>query len=105
MKAMAEVYTEYQLDKAERFLVKLVTGLNPRSGKNTKGLSASLKAHRCIQGHAAYVLTETPHVFCQPADEKPDVLDLDNYAPVIIKKKVSLYKKKKILKKPNFFPS
>lgn len=28
-------------------------------------------------------LTETSHVFCQPADEKPDVSDLDNCAPII----------------------
>lgn len=33
MKAIAEVYTECQLDKAERFLKKLVTGLAPRSKK------------------------------------------------------------------------
>lgn len=33
MKAMAEVQTECQLDKAERFLMKLVTGLAPRSAK------------------------------------------------------------------------
>lgn len=33
MKAIAEVYTECQFDKAERFLKKLVTGLAPRSKK------------------------------------------------------------------------
>lgn len=38
MKEIAEVYTECQLDKAERFLMKLVTGLAPRSGKNTNQL-------------------------------------------------------------------
>ena len=31
MKEIADVYTECQLDKAERFLMKLVTGLAPRS--------------------------------------------------------------------------
>lgn len=31
MKAIADVYTEYQLDKAERFRKKFVTGLAPRS--------------------------------------------------------------------------
>ncbi len=31
MKAIADVYTECQLDKAERFRKKFVTGLAPRS--------------------------------------------------------------------------
>ena len=35
-KAMADVYTEYQVDKAFRFLMKFVTGLNPRSVTNTQ---------------------------------------------------------------------
>lgn len=35
MKAIADVYTECQLDKAERFLMKLVTGLAPRSEIHT----------------------------------------------------------------------
>ena len=38
MKEIAEVYTECQLDKAERFLMKLVTGLAPRSGENTNSV-------------------------------------------------------------------
>ncbi len=36
MKAIADVYTECQLDKAERFRKKFVTGLAPRSRKINK---------------------------------------------------------------------
>lgn len=36
MKAIADVYTECQLDKAERFRKKFVTGLAPRSRKKFK---------------------------------------------------------------------
>lgn len=44
MKAIAEVYTECQLDKAERFLKKLVTGLAPRSETaKTQGFTESVK--------------------------------------------------------------
>lgn len=44
MKAIAEVYTECQLDKAERFLKKFVTGLAPRSETaKTQGFTESVK--------------------------------------------------------------
>lgn len=44
IKAMADVYTEDQLDKADRFLMKFVTGLKPRS-KNGKSDRTAYQTH------------------------------------------------------------
>lgn len=43
MKAIADVYTECQLDKAERFRKKFVTGLAPRSRKKLKDKQVKMK--------------------------------------------------------------
>lgn len=54
MKAIADVYTECQLDKAERFLMKLVTGLAPRS-----------EIHTHINTHLenTYTTKNTKHIY------------------------------------------
>lgn len=80
MKAIAEVYTECQLDKAERFLKKLVTGLAPRS-ETTRA-----------QGFTERVAPETAALCCTTSVSLVIISAKDQFASCEIMQDVLMFK-------------